>query len=322
MKPLRGQRLRAAIGGAGLAVVPMLLALAPVQEPATIGPGQIADTVAALKPGQYLWAPQVSPAGPMLMVVNLKTQRAALYRNGIPIGISTVSTGKPGHETPTGVYAVLQKKAAHRSSLYDDAPMPFMQRLTWDGIALHAGIVPGYPASHGCIRLPSSFARLLFAETQVGMLVVVTRLPTMPTMAMTGAAPLMPKSGQGLTVMWKVVKGTSPLTIVISAADREVRVIRDGREIGAAVVTINAAITAPVAYQLQKNGTWLQVPLPGQDGNNQQTLEPGAIQVDPKFRQRVLSTAAPGTTVVVTPDPLRPKLSTAIGLLHGYAEPE
>ncbi|PUE89279.1 L,D-transpeptidase, partial [Xanthomonas hortorum pv. hederae] len=122
----------------------------------------------------------------------LTTQRATVYRNGIPIGITTVSSGRPGHETPPGVYTILQKEADHRSNLYNNAPMPFMQRLTWDGIALHGGALPGYPASHGCIRLPEAFARLLFAESRLGMMVVVTRLDTMPVMAATEAAPLLP----------------------------------------------------------------------------------------------------------------------------------
>ncbi len=103
--------------------------------------GTVVEAAARLRPGQYLWAPQVAPSGAMVMIVNLETQRATVYRNGVPIGITTVSSGRRGHETPPGVYTILQKDADHRSSLYDDAPMPFMQRLTWDGIALHGGLL-------------------------------------------------------------------------------------------------------------------------------------------------------------------------------------
>ncbi|HQZ32008.1 MAG TPA: L,D-transpeptidase family protein, partial [Arenimonas sp.] len=103
-----------------------------------------------LLPGEYLWLPELSPRGPVLVLVSLPEQRAYVYRNGVRIGVATVSTGKPGYETPTGVFTILQKKREHYSNLYDDAPMPFMQRLTWDGVAMHAGRVPGYPASHGC----------------------------------------------------------------------------------------------------------------------------------------------------------------------------
>src|SRR3546814_12301464 len=88
-----------------------------------------------------------------------------LFRsNGVLIGISTISSGTAGHETPTGIFTILQKKVDHKSNLYDDAPMPYMQRLTWSGIAMHAGNLPGYPASHGCIRLPLDFAERLYGE--------------------------------------------------------------------------------------------------------------------------------------------------------------
>jgi len=96
-----------------------------------------------------------------------------VYRNGVRIGLSTISSGKPGHETPTGVFTILQKKRMHRSNLYNDAPMPFMQRLTWDGIALHAGRIPGQPASHGCVRLPLEFSEQLFEVTDREMTVVI-----------------------------------------------------------------------------------------------------------------------------------------------------
>ena len=79
----------------------------------------------------------------------------------------------PGHDTPTGTFTILQKRRTHFSNIYDNAPMPFMQRLTWDGIALHAGQIPGTPASHGCVRLPTAFARHLFGETSLGARVYI-----------------------------------------------------------------------------------------------------------------------------------------------------
>ncbi|MFD2498459.1 L,D-transpeptidase family protein [Rhizorhabdus histidinilytica] len=130
-----------------------------------------------MKPGDFLWAPQVAPEGPVVIVVSIAQQRAYAYRNGVPIGISTVSTGKKGHETPTGVFTLLQKNVDHKSNLYNNAPMPYMQRLTWDGIALHAGNLPGYPASHGCVRLPMGFAKLLYGVTKLGLTVIVTAAP-------------------------------------------------------------------------------------------------------------------------------------------------
>lgn len=126
-----------------------------------------------LAPGEFEWTPEISPQGPMVIVVSLPQQRAHVYRNGVRIGLSTISSGKPGHETPTGVFTILQKKKMHHSNLYNNAPMPFMQRLTWDGVALHAGRIPGHPASHGCVRLPLEFAELLFGVTERDMTVVV-----------------------------------------------------------------------------------------------------------------------------------------------------
>ena len=111
----------------------------------------------------------------MLAVVSLARQRVSVYDAEGGVLRSSVSSGQTGYETPVGVYSILQKKEEHYSNLYDDASMPFMQRITWSGVALHAGVIPGYPASHGCVRLPSGFAEKLFPTTRVGMRVVVSR---------------------------------------------------------------------------------------------------------------------------------------------------
>lgn|SRR5690606_11520679 len=132
-----------------------------------------APPATTLKPGDFDWRPEASPFGEMLLVVSLPHQLLHVYRGGLQIGRSTISTGRPGYETPTGVFTILQKEVEHRSNLYDDAPMPYMQRLTWDGVALHAGALPGYPASHGCIRLPPAFAKLLYGVTTNDTVVIV-----------------------------------------------------------------------------------------------------------------------------------------------------
>ncbi len=113
--------------------------------------------------------------GPLLVVVSIDDQRLTVYADGKPIARSAVSTGIPGHPTPTGIFSVIQKSRFHRSNIYSGAPMPFMQRITWSGIALHAGIVPGRPASHGCIRLPHEFATKLWTMTKLGARVVIAR---------------------------------------------------------------------------------------------------------------------------------------------------
>ena len=128
---------------------------------------------ASLKPGQFTWHPERSPSGPVAIVVSITDQRVHVYRNGIRIAVSTCSTGKEGHSTPTGVFTILEKDKDHRSSTYNNAPMPNMNRLTWNGVALHAGNLPGYPASHGCIRLPTKFSELLFTITHVGTPVII-----------------------------------------------------------------------------------------------------------------------------------------------------
>jgi lipoprotein-anchoring transpeptidase ErfK/SrfK len=128
-----------------------------------------------LRPGQYRWTADAAPAaGPVTIVVSLALQRAWVFRGGVLVGVSTISSGQPGWDTPTGRFTILEKQVTHRSSLYEDAPMPFMQRLTLDGIALHAGRVAAEPVSHGCIRLPRAFAQALYGITRLGTAVLVT----------------------------------------------------------------------------------------------------------------------------------------------------
>jgi hypothetical protein len=117
---------------------------------------------------------------PLLALVSLQDQRVTIYDKDGAILHSPVSSGQTGYETPVGIYSVLQKEAEHYSNRYDDASMPFMQRITWTGVAMHAGALPGYPASHGCIRLPYEFAERLFPLTKVGMRVVVSRYDVAP----------------------------------------------------------------------------------------------------------------------------------------------
>jgi hypothetical protein len=128
--------------------------------------------------GSYRSADRKKPAlkaatGPVLAVVSLARQRIWVHDATGLIAQSAVSTGQAGHTTPTGVFSVVQKKRFHRSNIYSAAPMPYMQRITWSGVALHAGVVPGYPASHGCIRLPQQFAVELWGITRVGARVVI-----------------------------------------------------------------------------------------------------------------------------------------------------
>jgi len=166
---------------------PLLACLAPIsaraQAPDTAVVADIAasplteDQADSLKTGDYLWNPNVAAAGPVNIVVDLDRQVAFVYRGGALIGISTVSTGRDGHETPIGSFTILQKQVDHKSNLYHEASMPFMERLTWDGVALHAGGVPGYRESHGCVHLPIAFAKALYGVTDIGATVELRGTP-------------------------------------------------------------------------------------------------------------------------------------------------
>jgi hypothetical protein len=297
----------------------MSLGLAPVvatapSEPAgqpSLQSGTVIEAAERLKPGEYLWAPQIAPEGPVLLVVSLSTQRAVVYRNGVPIGISTASTGRPGYETPTGVFVILQKHVEHYSNIYDSAPMPYMQRLTWGGVALHAGNLPGYPASHGCIRLPSEFARLLYEITHRGMTVIVTERSSVPRVAPADEllAGKVMATIPSITTEWNPGRSpTGPLSLVISAADKRLVVLRNGVVIGSSAIEIDGSIDQTTAYVL--NGVvegkreWVRIGLPGQANKASNSLQ-GRIRTAEPFRRLVASVLTMGTTVIVTADSLR-----------------
>ena len=132
----------------------------------------VETAAATLAPGRYVWT-DPGTAEPVTVVISLPLQRAFVYRGASLMAATAVSTGTDDKPTPTGIYPILQKAEKHRSNLYDDASMPYMQRLTWDGIALHAGANPGFPASHGCVRVPLAFAKKLYGVTTVGTEVTV-----------------------------------------------------------------------------------------------------------------------------------------------------
>ncbi len=280
-----------------------------MQAPATGEP--VLDAARALKPGEYLWAPDVAPRGPLLLIVSLATQRATLYRNGIPIAITTVSTGRSGHVTPTGVFTILQRDVDHRSNIYDNAPMPYMQRLTWDGIALHGGTLPGYPASHGCIRLPHEFAKRLYGVTRLGMTVLISRDVAVPRIAPGDAVAWGSMGKEDEAIDWhpeRVVAG--PVSIVISAADQRAVVLRNGVVIGSAPARIDIPISATSVYirtgSAPRGDAWMRVQLPEWLAGPGQDDLTGHIHVTPEFRAAVEPLIAPGANVVITRDSLSP----------------
>jgi hypothetical protein len=299
--------------GLGLLVTILGTGVASSQ-PVELGSGSVVETVLKLQPGQYVWAPQVAPRGPTLVIVNLKTQRAVLYRNGLPIAASTVSTGRPGYSTPTGVFTILQKRVEHYSSTYDNAPMPYMQRLTWRGIALHAGQLPGYPASHGCIRLPPGFAKLLYGVTTLGMTVVITDEPATPRIT---SPPLIAEGGSieeipAGVVQWSPEKSPAgPISIIVSAADRRAIVLRNGIVIGSAPVTVSGPVASTWVYALREidpkgRQHWITLSLSTKAASDQPVprQEWQRFQAPEQFRRAIAALVEPGTTVVVTGDSL------------------
>lgn len=279
-----------------------------------ISTGSVVKTVQRLRPGEYVWAPKIAPAGPTLLLVNLKSQRAVLYRNGVPIGASTVSTGRPGYSTPTGIFTILQKHVEHYSSTYDNAPMPYMQRLTWRGISLHAGSLPGYPASHGCIRLPRGFAKLLYGVTHLGMTVIVTDEPVSPRLA---APPDIARRSiatsaahQG-TFIWQPQRSPQgPVSMVVSAADRRAVVLRNGVEIGSSPVEVEGPVTGTWAYAMKSSSpsgqNWIRIRLTSGETPEEEVApeEWQRFKAPEQFKRAVAAVVSPGTTVVVTADTL------------------
>ena len=275
----------------------------------------------ALKPGEYWWKPQVSPSGPLMVLVSIPEQTMHVYRNGILIGRSSVSTGTKGNSTPGGVFTILEKKQEHYSKKYNNAPMPNMQRLTWTGIAMHSGQLPGYPASHGCIRLPYDFSQLLYSATNKGGTVIVGDGKTpVPHLAANPGLMLAPKDLsadmlrplQGDEYDWRPNRSISgPITIVISAADKAIYVYRNGEAIGRAAVDVRGKLGNHVFSMLDGVSGKASRFAPGREGRRWMCVTSQGRKADvddiadrisfhPDFASKLYDTIAPGTTVVVT----------------------
>ncbi len=235
---------RAVLGGAAFAG---LMAVWPVAAK------RVVKEIHELKPGEFTWHPDRSPQGAVSVVVSIPEQLVHVYRNGVRIAVSTCSTGKKGHGTPTGVFVVLQKDKHHRSSTYNNAPMPNMNRLTWSGIALHAGKLPGYPASHGCVRLPLEFSALLFEITHLGTPVIIAGSHsdpwelTHPGMVLASYAEhefedvVASLEGKKHPSDWAEAEAYPVTSVIASAGSKEIELIENGEVIAKAPLTLGGS---------------------------------------------------------------------------------
>lgn len=261
----------------------------------------------------------------MVIVVSLEEQSVHVYRNGIAIGSSPISSGRSGHPTPTGVFTILQKEREHRSNLYDDAPMPYMERLTWDGVALHAGTLPGYPASHGCVRLPHGFAERLFDVTTRGDTVVVADAGASAPEIVHPAvlAPVTPLGEVSMAAQesdqrswWDdAAAPDGPVSILASLADRRVYVLRNGLRIGSAELAVaegfhrdGAVVFVAGQGKAAKDAvpatrTWVVYPIRGSLGDLSMDALASSLRVPQAFVARIQAVLAPGTSILITDQP-------------------
>src|SRR6058998_1682496 len=285
------------------------------------------DTI-TLKPGEYVWEPERAPEGPLLIIASITEQVAYVYRNGIRIARSSVSTGRPGHPTPTGVFTILEKEVHHTSSIYKGAEMPYMERVTWGGIALHAGDLPGYPDSHGCVRLPLEFSKLLFGVTMKGATVIIADAHSAP------AEPVHPglfftRSGEESEPIaagqfeWDPGKSPSgPVSLIVSSADKTVYVYRNGVEIGRAGIP-NPEVVSPLNDRvfsalsgLDPEGhlRWVEVTSAGKDSSSQSLfLAAQKSGLPAKFLTETKQVISPGATIIFTDKPVDPTTQSHTG---------
>jgi hypothetical protein len=279
-----------------------------------------------LKPGEYVWEPELSPEGPVAVLVSLPEQMAHVYRNGLEIGVTTVSTGRKGHRTPTGVFIILQKDRHHHSSIYHNASMPNTQRLTWGGICLHAGGLPGYPSSHGCVHLPRKFSAKLFEITHLGTPVIIADDASAPADVVHPGIILSGDDNQIIAQELArerrkkhktvpIAAGDHPnrepiSSVVVSGADRNSYLLKDGEIVNQKTITI-ANPDQPLGTHVLvlktfegKHPTWSAASIRHADSKaavrSTDTATLDRIKFDPAFVEQALGAMHPGTMLMIT----------------------
>lgn len=254
------------------------------------------------------------------MIVSVPDQEMYVYRNGVRIGRSTVSTGAKGHPTPTGIFTIIQKEVDHESTLYKGAKMPYMQRLTWDGIAMHAGKLPGYPASHGCVRLSEDFAEKLYSVTKNGTTVIVTDQQYSPGKTASPGLLLSGKTGEAPsrhlpTGGFEWYPDKSPdgaVSIIFSMQDSIAYVYRNGVQIGRTAFVLDkkmdisgSHVYSALAVADSKGARdWLAVTSIGGGESPDVKVLAGFAKIPSKFLENVRGVIAPGTTLILTELPV------------------
>jgi hypothetical protein len=262
-----------------------------------------------LRPQQYTWYPQRSVSGPVLVFVSIPRQEAVVYRNGVRIGRAACSTGRPGHSTPTGVFQILEKDIDHHSKTYGNAPMPYMERLTWDGVALHTGFNPGHPDSHGCVRLPDGFAKELFKITHVGGTVIVSNSSKLPTMALADG----PGGGAAGGGSHAGLSKSAATSVVVSIRDRRAVIYQNGSRMTSSPVEVSGALSrlkGEEAFLYAGDQRWHTV----EGGASVKDLA-ADLRFPDSFRTALHEVAHPGTTMVITSEPISIRGSTSRAVL-------
>lgn len=276
--------------------------------------------ITELRPGEFTWHPDRQPHGPLAIIVSIPQQRVHVYRNGLRIAVSTCSTGKAGHETPTGVFVILEKDKNHKSSTYNDAPMPNMNRLTWSGIALHAGNLPGYPASHGCVRLPLGFSANLFSITRIGTPVVIAGAKDAPQLINPGmvlgsfAQGQLASASAGTRKPAKADANAPVVSAVASATDGKILLIKNGSVIAEGALTVSGqGKLGSHVYMLEATGPngaleWVDIgrvtTVGGQARGEDHVLS--RVRADRRFVDMMQPLMSQGMILVLTDAPLHP----------------
>jgi hypothetical protein len=291
---------------------------------------RVSPETVKLKTGEYVWEPESAPEGPLLIVASVTEQVVYVYRNGIRIARSSVSTGRPGHPTPTGVFTILEKEVHHTSSIYKGAEMPYMERVTWGGIALHAGDLPGYPDSHGCVRLPLEFSKLLFGVTMKGATVIIANEHSAPAETVhpglffsQGGEESEPEAAGQFE--WNPDKSAiGPVSLLVSSsADKTVYVYRNGVQIGRAGIP-NSQAVAPLDDRVfttlsgtdaERHLRWVEVTTAADKDKSSPSLFEMAqkSQLPAEFLAKAKEVITPGTTMIFTDQPVDPTTQSPPG---------